>query len=184
MRGLARLGEESWRAVRRAGWAGALGAILLAVALVGGAFGRAALDARRYALDAERIGLARSDRAAVAARAGSSPTERISDFYARFPALRELPRTLTRLHAHGDRHGLSFERADYRSSEEAGTPLLRVSLNLPVRGEFGQIYGWLSELLGDMPEVALEALSVRRGDSEVGLVDAEVRLAVFVRREP
>jgi hypothetical protein len=180
----ARLSEHAARALRRAGWAGGLGALLAAGALVVYVTGHAAIETRREALDAEQARLMRAGTADTAARAQPAPGERLADFYAGFPPLQALPRTLTRLHTLADAHALDLERTDYRSAEEPGTPLVRVSLNLPVRGEFAQIYGWLSALLADMPEVALGALSVRRSDSEIGLVDAEVELSVFVRRAP
>lgn len=180
----ARLSEHAVRALRRAGWAGGLGAILAVAALAVYLGGHASIEARREALDAERERLMRAGTAESAARPQPAAGERLADFYAGFPTLQALPRTLTRLHTLADAHALDLERTDYRSAEEPGTPLVRVALSLPVRGDFGQIYGWLSALLGDMPEVALGALSVRRDDSEIGLVDAEVELSVFVRRAP
>lgn len=180
----ARLRERVLHSARRAGWAGALGVALLVGAALVHVVGGAALEARREALGAERTRLLRADPAAVAVPDGATPAERLADFYRGFPPLRELPRALARIHAHADRHALDLERADYRSADEAGTPLVRVSVTVPVRGEFAAIYAWLSELLGDMPELALESLSVRRSDGEIAYVDAELRLALFVRRAP
>lgn len=180
----ARLSEHAVRALRRAGWAGALGAILVVAALAVYLGGHASIEARREALDAEHARLMRAGTADTATREQAAPGERLADFYAGFPSLQALPRTLTRLHTLADAHALGLERTDYRSADEPGTPLVRVSLNQPVRGEFEQVYGWLSALLAEMPEVALGSLAVRRNDSEIGLVDAEVQLSVFVRRAP
>lgn len=180
----ARLSEHAARALCRAGWAGALGAALAVAALALYLGGHASIEARREVLDAEHARLMRAGTADTAVRRQPAPGERLADFHAGFPPLQALPRTLTRLHTLADAHALDLERTDYRSAEEPGTPLVRVSLNLPVRGDFAQIYGWLSALLADMPEVALGGLSVRRNDSEIGLVEAEVELSVFVRRAP
>lgn len=180
----ARLSEYAARALRRAGWAGWLGAVLAVAALTVYLGGHASIEARRDALDAEYARLMQADAVGAAARAGAAPGERLAEFHAGFPLLQALPRTLTRLHALADEHALDLERTDYRSAEVPGTPLLRVSLSVPVRGDFAQIYAWLSAMLAEMPEVALSSLAVRRSDSEIGLVDAEVQLAVFVRRVP
>jgi hypothetical protein len=177
---LRQLRDDARRALRRAGWAGGLGLALLLLAMLLDVAGSAALDARREALAAERARLLQASRAA-----GDAATEggRAAGRVVTFPAAAELPQLLTRLHAMGDEWGLQLSRSDYRSAPEAGTGLTRVSLQLPVEGEFGAIYGWLDEVLAAMPAVGLEAISVRRGDSELVPVEAELRLAIYVRQE-
>lgn len=181
MRRFAILRDGALRVGRRAGWAGALGGLLL-VAAIGVAFGANAWFEKRYdELAAERVRLARIASTGPV-RDGQGGGDVVGDFHARFPSVAELPRTLTRLHFLADKHALEHERTDYRSSEEAGTPLLRVSLTLPVRGDFGQMYSWLGEALAELPALALESIAIRRNEAEIGLVDAEVRFVVFVRR--
>lgn len=181
MKRIASLRDRALRTGRRAGWAGALGGLLL-VAAIGVAFGGNAWFEKRYdELAAERLRLA-SLASSEPARDAQRPGDGVGDFHARFPTLSELPRTLTRLHFLADKHALEHERTDYRSSDEPGTPLVRVSLTLPVRGDFGQMYAWLGEALADLPALALESIAIRRDDSEIGLVQAEIRFVVFVRR--
>lgn len=172
------LREQGLRLIRRLGWAGGSGLALLAFAIVLDVLGAAALERRRDELVAERTRLLRPPQAQAG---GASAVER---FYAAFPAERGLPRSLANVSVLAENHGLNAERTAYRSAAQPGTPLLRVSLSLPVQGSYGALHAWLAEMLATMPEVALESLAVRRLEPAADLVEADVALAVFARREP
>jgi hypothetical protein len=173
------LGARLLRALRRAGWAGALGAGLLAFALAFGYAVAADQDRRRDELAAARARLLKA--ASEPAADPRSGGERLAAFYARFPAEAALPARLQELHRLAEAHGVVLARADYRTSREPGTGLHRVSLSLPVSGAFEPVYQWLAAVLGSMPEVALESLSVKREGTDDAEVEVELRLAIFVR---
>ncbi len=182
MSALAPLREQALRLLRQAGWAGALGLALLLSAFVLDA-ASAAVDAeRRAALAAERARLLQGVVSAEAAQRGGPA--HVGDFYTAFPPLQTLPRALARLADLADSHGVNVDRTDYRSADQAGTPLVRVALSLPVQGRFSAVHGWLGEVLATMPEVALESLVVRRAHPGAELVEGELRLLVFARRAP
>lgn len=177
---LYRLRESSLRTLRQAGWAGGLGVGCLVSAAIIAFASDAFIAQRRAALTAERAELSRGAGVASSAAGATSLVE----FFTRFPQASALPQTLTRIYALADDHGLNVDRTEYRRVDEAATPLQRVSLTLPAQGGFGAVYAWLGEMLGAMPEVGLESVVVRRVDAGADLVDAEIRLVVFVRREP
>lgn len=161
------------------GWAGALGAGLLAFAVAFGYTLAADQAARREKLGAERARLLKL--AAHPEADQRSERERLEAFYGRFPKAAELPARLQELHRLAESHGVALARADYRASRDAGTGLQRVSLNLPISGPFQPTYDWLAEVLASMPEVALESLTLKRERTEEGNLDMEVRLVLFVR---
>jgi hypothetical protein len=137
---------------------------------------------RRAALAVQRTQLAQGAAMSGGAVGGLRSAASVADFHAGFPQARSLPRTLARIYEFADNHGLNVDRTAYRSVDEPGTPLARVSLQLPAQGGYGALYAWLGEMLGAMPEVGLESLVIRRVEPGADLVEADVRLVVFVRR--
>ena len=167
------------RAVRRAGWAGAVGLGLLAFAL---AFSLSVdqLQSKHEAeLVAERAMLLKV--AAAPAGAQTSDRARLAGFYARFAPASELSGVLAGIHLAADRHGLLPERADYRSALVSGTPLVRITATLPMQGRFEALYAWLGEIVRDHPGVAIDQLSLQREREQDARIDADVRLSVLVR---
>lgn len=168
------------RLVQRAGWAGAVGGVLIAAASIGGLLADAHIDEARSELARERARLMRALPGASAHTQESDRT-RLARFYtSRFPGESELSARLGQLYAAADAHGVAIQRVDYRRAAEPGTPLLRVSLALPVQGDFTRIHAWLSDLLVQLPELALEGISMKRAGSEASTSDMEIRLALFL----
>lgn len=177
----ARLQEAMLRAILHAGWPGALGALLLAFALAFGFSGDAETGAQRDALAEERTRLLRPAR--PAAEATRDPRSRIDRYYAAFPVRAALPARLERLHAIAEAQGIAIESAAYDTAAIPDTPLERISLALPVTGDFRRVYAWLAQALREIPELALESLSIQRAAANNTEVEGEVRIVLFVRRE-
>ncbi|QTQ35353.1 Uncharacterized protein ToN1_11850 [Aromatoleum petrolei] len=161
-----------------AGLPGALGVFLLAAAALGGYAGGTDVDRRAAALADER---SRMERNADAPAPGSDDRARVAAFFERFPPAAALPDSLRRLNEHGAAHGISVRRTDYGSSVVAGTPLTLVSLTLPVEADAAALYVWLSALLREMPEIALESVSFKRDTSDAETVEADIRLQLYLR---
>lgn len=172
------LRERVGRAVLRAGWPGLVGFALLVLASVLGPAWRVAADERRVELADERARLLRGE---VRETPAVGERERLDAFYARFPHVADLPAALRRLHEHASARGVDLLRTDYRSTIDAGTPLQQVTLSIPVEGEFDSLYGWLADLMREMPEVGLESLSVERTATDTNVVAAELRLQLYLR---
>ncbi|KON80966.1 hypothetical protein PA01_04415 [Azoarcus sp. PA01] len=177
----ARLQEAVLRAILHAGWPGALGASLLAFALAFGLSGDAEIGAQRDALAEERARLLRPAR--LVAGATSDPRGRLDRYYAAFPVRAALPARLDRLHAMAETHGIGIDGASYDIADVSDAPLQRISLALPVRGDFTRVYAWLADALRELPELALESLSVKRAATDSTEVEGEARFVLFVRKE-
>ena len=175
------LRERVARALLRAGWPGLIGVALLVLASILCYAGRISADERRLVLADEHARLLRGE---VREAPVVSDRERLGTFYQRFPRAADLPVSLRRLHEHASARGVNLLRTVYRSATEAGTPLLQVTLSIPVEGEFDVLYDWLADLLREMPEVALESLSVERAATDTSVVAAELRLQLYLRGRP
>lgn len=166
------------RAALRIGWPGVAGLALAVVAVILGLVGERSYEAGKQVVAEERAALLRGD---VRSRAPANERETVAAFYDRLPPVAALPERLRRLHDAAEAHGVALERTDYRSAAEPGAPLVRVTLILPVRAEFANLYRWLDALLRDMPEVAVESLRIERETTATTAVDADIRLALYLR---
>jgi Tfp pilus assembly protein PilO len=168
---------------RSLGWAGALGAALLAFATAfwfsGAQPARERLFEAQRDLDTLRAELARPG------RLEPGPRERVSGFYAGFPVRAELPDILLRLHGYALARGVTSQRADYREAgDAAGTPLVRVIVALPVKGRYPQLRAWIADVMSELPQVGLDELRISRDTVGREELEAEARFVVFLRRVP
>jgi hypothetical protein len=168
-----------FRQARKAGWAGAAGGVLMLLALGAAWLGGGELDRREQALSEERAAILH--RMAAADQPRLDGRARLAAWYAGFAATDALPARLQRIHELAEARGLRLERADSRSSIAGGTPLLRIALHFPATGRPEHLYGWLSDCLRDMPDLALASLSLQREAIGRGEVEADVRWALFLR---
>jgi len=176
---LERWREQAMRTILRAGWAGAVGVALLAFAL---AFGWSAGEqqaVRRDELAAERAMLMKVAAAPAATRI--TDRARLETFYKGFEPASQLAMLLGDVHHAADRFGLLPERGDYRSAVVSGTPLVRINATLPVSGRFDALYAWLADVSRHHAGVGVEQLSIKRTSARSDEVQADVRLALFVR---
>jgi len=171
--------ERTVRAVRRAGWPGALGMGLIAFSLAFSLSAGELQDQREAALVAERDTLMKVAASPMGGR--DSDRARLTAFYARFAKASELSRVLADVHLAAQRRGLLPARADYRSATVAGTPLVRINATLPIEGRFDALYAWLAEVMREHPGVSIDQMSLKRETAQATSISADVRLSVLVR---
>lgn len=177
--GLASLRADAQRILRSAGWAGVLGVALMVFALAFDASGNRPLADETDTLDRQTRSLLRQQRHT----APPPPTERerLDAYYAAFPAADGLPDLLVRIHGYALARGLTADKADYRSTPVAGTPLEQVALELPLHGRYAELRLWLGDLLAELPGVAVDGLLLKRANIGAEELDARVRLVIFLR---
>ncbi|HMW53258.1 MAG TPA: hypothetical protein PLN96_16185 [Zoogloea sp.] len=113
-----------------------------------------------------------------------SDRQRLDRFYASFPDSAGLPDRLIRINGYALARQVAVDRAEYRSSKEPGTPLERVTLNVPAHGDYPTLRAWLGDVLTDMPELAVESLSLKRSTIADPVLEAQVHLAIFLKSVP
>jgi hypothetical protein len=168
------------------GWPGLIGiglwaiCLMLFVALVQPA--RLRLDEMRD--NAESL-QARLGKAGQLPQGGTPTTEgQLAEFYRIFPdsqATADLVGGIARI---AQRHGLGLDQGDYKATPDPFGRLTRLQITLPLKGTYQQIRGCLATLGREMPIVALEQVQFERQKVGDGLVDARLRLVLFLGRAP
>lgn len=137
------------------------------------------LERQRAAAAAARIEAHRT--AASASRRPASPSAELRAFYDIFPAQSATPELLSRLYAAAAKERLQLVRGEYGLSVDPHTGLLRYRIALPVRGSYSQIREFVGAVLRAVPAAALDEVSFERSRIADRMVDARIRLTLYVK---
>ncbi|MCB1886824.1 MAG: type 4a pilus biogenesis protein PilO [Rhodocyclaceae bacterium] len=180
MMGLSRLTVSEQ--LHRAGVPGVVGLALSACAAVASLTAlvpaKRALEEARLALDSARQQLHRTD-------ARTKPVtleEQLARFYAHFPDREAAPELLERVYDAADLNGLQVARADYTVAEDRHVGLVSYQVLVPLSGHYGQIRGFVDEVLQAIPTLAVDELDFSRERISESRVDARVRLNLYMTR--
>lgn len=166
------------------GWPGAIGVGGMAMCL---AFYLSVVQPTQQRLDTARHSASslheRLARAGQALHDGTRPVdEQLAAFYRIFPSEHEATDWIGKIAAIAERDGLSLQQAEYKAERDPTGKLVRLQMNLPLRGEYQTIRRFLSDLRADIPIVSLEQVQLERQKIGDPLVDAKVRLVIFLGR--
>jgi hypothetical protein len=165
--------------LQRQGWLAAAGLLLVLLALALQFLWVDGLHARNAALQEELS--ARRQALVQRPQASEAKAQRLAAFYATLPDASEAAEAIGVLNAVAVRHKVSLVTAEYRVTRAGTGPLLRYQISVPLRANYVQLHAWLSEVMNALPNAALDDLSLKRDDAGVELLDARVRLTVYLR---
>jgi len=179
-----RLSVPMRRWIRLLGWPGACGAAALAACL---ALYFLAVQPAQQRLETARQSAGslqeRLARAGQALHDGKRPLDQqLAAFYQIFPSERDATDWIGKIAAIAERDGLSLQQAEYKVERDPTGKLIRFQMSLPLRGEYQTILRFLSDLRADIPIVSLEQVQLEREKIGDPLVDAKVRLVIFLGR--
>jgi hypothetical protein len=164
------------------GWPGSAGLVLCALSIV---IAATAITSRLDELDALRAESQRSpERLADGSLPRGKPTreEELLNFYGFFPPLSTLPDWLERIYAAADKNGVALETGEYRLVQEKGWRLARYQLTLPVKGSYGQVRGFIAQVLTDVPASALDEIGIKRDTVGTDRIDVRLRITLYLGR--
>jgi len=181
------MNELAWRArnwLDGIGWHGTTGLALLAFSAM---LAATAISARVGELDAVRTEVERLQArylmsGGVQGQGKASREDQLQSFYGFFPPLSTLPDWLERIYAAADKNGVTLETGEYKLVQERGWKLSRYQLTLPVRGSYGQIRGFIAQVLTEVPAAALDEVGFRRETIGSERLDARLRLTLYLGR--
>jgi Tfp pilus assembly protein PilO len=175
------------RELSRLTWRGLAGAALLIFAL--GFAVSSLLPAQRHAAQLKSdVGELRSRLRAVgdgpAGAAVVAPrATQLENFYAFFPHVDTLPDWIGRIHTAAARNGLVLESGDYLLERRKEQRLVQYQVTLPVRGSYGQIRGFVAEVLEKVPAAALEDVVMKRESIAASALEARIRWVIYLAGE-
>lgn len=108
--------------------------------------------------------------------------EQLATFYQIFPSERDSTEWVGKIAAIAKRNGLILQQVDYKTDRDKNGKLIRFQMSLPLTGEYQTIRKFLSELQAQIPIVSLEQVQFERQNVGSSLVNAKLRLVIFLGR--
>lgn len=112
----------------------------------------------------------------------ATPGEQLAAFYRIFPGEQDATDSVGKIAAIAKRHRLVLHQAEYKAERDKTGKLTRFQMNLPLKGEYRTLRRFLSDLHAEMPTVSLEQVQFERQKVGDPLVDARVRLMIYLGR--
>lgn len=164
------------------GWPGAIGAGGLAMCL---ALYFSTVQPAQQRLDTARLSASslheRMTQAGQASKDSARPLdEQLAAYYRIFPSEHDATEWVGKIVAIAHRDGLTLQQAEYKAERDKTGKLTRFQMSLPLRGEYQTIRRFLSDLRAEIPIVSLEQVQFERQKVGDSLVDAKVRLVIFL----
>jgi len=173
---MARSLDTFWFYIKRLGWAGAVGAALIAGSL---AYDASVLKSREAALEAQ---LSRNEQARLAAEAlrAEATAEDNAGAAGQPPLAPAAAAALRRLFDAAGRAGLELAQGEYRLTEVKDARLRRYQVSLPVAGGYPEIRAFVARALNADPALALTAIQLRREGIESTDLEAQLNFTIYL----
>lgn len=182
-----------WR--HGAGWC--LSLLLLALA---GLLDIAAVQPQKGQVELLHNNLTNAVRASGSHEPASADSRAMSDFdlqaelLDQLPFQSSLPAQIIALQQLAKSHEVSILQISYSNSVAWGKEdvkgaipagaMERVRLTLPVMARYGKLRAWLESILREFPNASLDGLNVKRRTASDHLLEAEVRISIWLRAGP
>ncbi len=170
-----RLSWELRRLVGNLGLAGGVGLLMLIVGLV------VHLSMSRAAMDeivAQKSELSKL-RTTTQTHRRYRPEEDLTQFYDFFPTKDHLISQLRTVNDLADGYDIVPEHVDYKYTRLSGTPLWRYQINIPLVTDYVTLRLYVSDLLAQLPNAALEDIEMSRQDAGSDQLEIKLNLTLY-----
>lgn len=158
--------------VQRLGRVGALGALLLAAAVV--------VDlAKLQPLQGELMALQEANQMAAVATPAKELEARAME--TTVPVATAAEESLRQLFVAAGKSGLSLEQGDYTLSSEKSGDIYRYQISLPVYGTYPAVRGFIARALNENPALALAHVEMTREVIEDTDLETTLRFTLFLK---
>jgi hypothetical protein len=165
--------------VSRHGWP-----VVLGIALLFAALGLQLWGVNTARAQVEKLGI---EQAALRQRMAQRPvvmetkSALASSFYAALPTAPGALQAVEVIHRTAAAHQVRLATGEYRLARDGNPQLQRYQVTLPARATYPQVRAWVSEVMNEVPNAALDELSFRRDETGSDAVEARLRLTLFLK---
>lgn len=115
---------------------------------------------------------------------GVSQPAQLTALMSKLPARAELPALTEQIVAQADAAGLALDVGSYDVNVVRSGPIVRARLSFPVHGSYPNIRRFIDGTLATIPGAAVDGLRIERKEIGAAEIDADIRLAVYLKNAP
>jgi hypothetical protein len=112
-----------------------------------------------------------------------TPSEQLSDFYATFPTVKEVPETLRKINQLAEKQHLVLRIGDYHVTDDHTGRLVRYEVTYPIAGPYPSVRQFLRSVLAEVPSASLDKVDVQKNMADGAPAKTTVSFTLFSRRE-
>lgn len=109
-----------------------------------------------------------------------NPAEQLSQFYRFFPKQDTLPDWMAKLYDAAAQQGLTLTQGEYRFTHDRNGKLMHYDIVLPAKGSYFQVRKFLAQALREVPNLALDGISVSRQRIDEAAVDVQLKFTLYL----
>lgn len=110
--------------------------------------------------------------------------EKLASFYGFFPSSDRLADLLGKLYAEAGKESVKIEQGSYQAVRDTGGTLTKYQIAFPVKGTYAQVRKFVASALVGVPNLALESIQLERQNVGDPLVDAKVKMVLYLGQRP
>lgn len=170
-----------WTLVRRIGYAGIAGALILVAGV--------ALQASLPALERDtRSATSEMAARALAARqpartrpAPAAPADAARAYVEGFPAMSQNAADVAQVFAAAQLRNVQLPKGEYQLKVEPNAPFIMYTATYPVHADYAALKGFSADVLNALPHASMDELRMSRDNAGSTTLDAVVRFTFFYR---
>ncbi|MBI3902532.1 MAG: hypothetical protein HY306_06260 [Nitrosomonadales bacterium] len=111
-----------------------------------------------------------------------TPSEQLAEFYKFLPPEKDSPHWLGLMAEIANENGLALNHGEYAVVRESAGPMRQLKITLPVQGTYPQIREYLEDLTLEIPGMSLENVQFEREDIVDTVLQAKIKLILYLRQ--
>jgi hypothetical protein len=109
-----------------------------------------------------------------------SSGEQLTAFYGFFPPSDHVADLLGKLYGIANKESVKLEQGDYRAVRDTVGMLTHYQVTFPLKGTYSQLRKFVATALAEVPNLSLESIQFERQKVGDSMVDAKVKLVLYL----